>query len=131
MIDPRIDTYMREAGLLPILGSFAIEGPLVEEVIFRLFPQIAFGSTWAVGIPATLAFGFAHNFHLEERPDGEPIHRFSTTIPIIQLASGAHFWDVSARRGFSHALAAHIVSNLWPLTLRWVFREHGTNATKK
>ncbi len=94
--------------------TFVLEdvmAPILEEALFRGIPDALAGQEgiqWKWGLPATLLFGFLHNYV----PDKEKNYYFNTSIfPLYQLMSGAFNWVLTRKRGLPHAMLAHSVNN--------------------
>lgn len=87
--------------------------PLIEEALFRLFPSWILSywtkdTAWAVGVPISVTFAYAHNFQEEEQ---KKYTFLKDKLPIPHFMAGLYFWMLMRERGFSHATTAHGVGN--------------------
>lgn len=97
------------------LYTVGIEGPAIEESIFRLLPSVIFtgqkrDSSWPVGILSSLVFASAHNLNYREFPKKLGIR--TNNIPFPQFLSGLFLWKIMQERGYVHAATTHSTLNL-------------------
>ena len=90
-----------EPALLVARANFA--SPVIEELAWRFFPAVVFGTDWTVGLVQAGLFAGLHNV----RGGGFDL----TKIPAGQFATGLFYWYLAREKGIDHAILAHGANN--------------------
>lgn len=94
---------------------YAVLGaPVIEEILFRGFPSLIYGTSWSIGIPVSILFGLLHSASSKKYKivlDLTDIHWIPATI------AGFWLWYINYEYGFVYAVYAHVVNNFSTLCL--------------
>lgn len=124
-----------------VFALLALTVPVAEEAVFRGLPngliKLAGGDPkkahWEVGVPAGIAFAYAHNYvgpeTQKETAESDSLSEYKAKrislkdkfdwkkIPLLPLLSGLFNWHIARKRGLDHAIIAHLINNAEMLTL--------------
>lgn len=113
--------------------NVGIVGPIVEEMMFRVFPSLMThspGMQWQVGIPFNVVYALMHSVVPESAPTKLSVPISSTQkisldhLPISQFMLGAFCWYCVRSYGTLAPILTHALDNQIPaIVLAWGGKE--------
>jgi len=113
--------------------TIGIVGPIVEEMMFRVFPSLMThspGMQWQVGIPFNVVYALMHSVVPENAPTKLSLPISATQkisldhLPISQFMLGAFCWYCARSYGTLAPILTHALNNQIPaIVLAWGGKE--------